>query len=64
VVRLDFQLYRFAEVTEGYIVAVPAYENGSLHIRSVKAEMQKVLRSKVSEFTSDLANEILKAQGN
>ena len=64
VVVLRVNLYRFVEAPEGHLARINAYENGHLFSGVTKAEMQERLRTKVSEFVSDLANEILKARGN
>ena len=63
VVAMQFKLWRVAQVPEGHPALIIAYENGVFLVGS-KSEMQEDLRTSVSEFVSDLANEILKAQGN
>lgn len=61
-VFIDVQLYRIARVSEGHFATVDAYTNGTLLILH-KNNLQEELRKLVSGFTSDLANEILKAKG-
>ena len=61
---VEVTLWRYAKVPEGHWGNVTAYTKGYLMIRDTKALMQESFRTKVSEFVSDLANEILKAQGN
>ncbi len=63
-VTMRLELWRFVKVSEGHLALVIAYEAGFLVTGYTKAAMQEHLRTKVSEIVSDLANEILKAQGN
>ncbi len=62
-VVLRVHLWRFARAPEGHSALIIAYENGTLLSGYTKSEMQENLRASVSKFVSDLANEILKAQG-
>ena len=63
-VRMDVQLLRSAMVPEGHEAFIIAYNLSILSFGMSKLEMQNSLRAAVSEIISDLANEILKAQGN
>ena len=60
---LELELKRFAKAPEGHLTFIMAYEAPFLLFGGTKSEMQEDLRAKVSEIVSDLANEILKAQG-
>ena len=64
VVALDVELWRFTLVPEGHTARITAYEQSVLLTGFTKSRMQDNLRTSVSEIVSDLANEILKAQGN
>lgn len=64
VVAMDLQMFRYAELRDGRYAVLIAYEDSGIWYNHTKASMQEALRSQVSEFVSDLANEILKAQGN
>ena len=64
VATLTLELWRFAEVPEGHAALITAYRMSFLWVGQPKSGMQENLRTKVSEFVSDLANEILKARGN
>ncbi len=63
-VRMDVELWRSAMVPEGHRALILAYNVSILAFDMSKLEMQENLRTQVSEVVSDLANEILKAQGN
>lgn len=60
VVTVD--LFRFVHLPEGYFGRVTSYDNVDL-LAYPESEMQERLYNSVSEIISDLANEILKAQG-
>ena len=60
---LRVELWRFVQAPEGHAALIIAYRDSYLLTGGTKAGMQETLRTKVSEFVSDLANEILKAQG-
>ena len=64
VVMLQVALWRFAKVPEGHSALILTYDKGFLLLDDTKTATQDRLRTLVSEFVSDLANEILKAQGN
>jgi hypothetical protein len=64
VTTLSLELWRFAKPPEGHSALIIAYDQSALLAGYGKTEMQDRLRNAVSEFVSDLANEILKAQGN
>ena len=62
-VAMHLEMWRFAKIPEGHEALTTAYETGVLLIGN-KDGMQERLRTQISEFVSDLANENLKAQGN
>jgi hypothetical protein len=64
VAMLELTLWRVAQLLEGHPALITAYKNGILLTGYSKSNMQEELRTSVSEYVSDLANEILKAQGN
>jgi hypothetical protein len=63
-VALNVELWRFEQAPEGHITLIVAWMNSKIITGGTKAGMQESLRAQVSELVSDLANEILKAQGN
>jgi hypothetical protein len=62
VITIEIQLTRFALMPEGHYSAVLAYVGGGQMFWE-KADVMDRLRSRVSNVATDLANEILKAQG-
>jgi hypothetical protein len=60
---LQIQLVRFTPMPEGHVAKVTAYEAQSISLTPNKPAMQDQLRSNVSEWITDMANEILKARG-
>ncbi len=62
-VALEVDLVRWVLTPEGHYALAIAYEKSVLFSGLSKPETQEYLRDTVSEFVSDLANEILKAQG-
>ena len=62
VVVLDVNLWLSTRVPEGHAALITAYMRNGL-ISGSKSWIQENLRTEVSEIVSDLANEILKAQG-
>ena len=60
---LKVELWRFAPVPEGHAALIISYRDATFLTGYSKREMQETLRTQISEIVSDLANEILKAQG-
>jgi hypothetical protein len=60
---VEVSLWRYAKVPEGHWAFVTAYTTTYLMLGSTKASTQETFHARVSEYVSDLANEILKAQG-
>ncbi|WP_119462927.1 hypothetical protein [Rhodospirillaceae bacterium SYSU D60014] len=63
VARLSVRLYRYAETPEGHYAYVLAYDQGAV-MNQPKPDLQSVLREGISTVVTDIANEILKAQGH
>jgi hypothetical protein len=64
VVHTNVDLYRLTQAPEGHETLAAAYRQYVPLAGATKLETQEETRASVSEVVSDLANEILKAQGN